>query len=73
MHQKTTFAAKIIRNVKIDDILISAAVPQVLSLGTLLTSRLLHDDCPDVVPLHWYSHTTVCGFSLQQFCPSLAC
>jgi hypothetical protein len=50
MHQKITFATKIIRNVKIDDILISAAVPQVPYLGDLLTSQLLHDDSPDVVP-----------------------
>ena len=54
MHQQITFATKIIRNVKIDDILISAAVPPVSSLGALLTSRLLHVDSPDIVPRHWY-------------------
>ena len=69
MHQKITFATKIIRNVKIDDILISAAVPQVPYLGDLLTSQLLHDDSPDVVPRHWYWHTKLCEFSSQQFCP----
>jgi len=71
MHQKITFPTKIIRNVKIDDILISVAVPQVSSLGALLTSRLLHADSPDVVPWHWYWHTKLCEFSSQQFCPQL--